>query len=146
MDRRLVVACAAVVAACSGPSKEDKAEQEAAMANYVPPYVLSRLDFGGVVERRFRRLDRNEDDRLVQSELPPQRAARLMRFDTNGDGALSNEEWSEGMLKRFDEQDLNHDGTVTSDEREKARSEAKDELPTPAEEPATNAAVANAGE
>lgn len=143
MDRRLVVACAAMVAACSGAAPEENAEREAALANYVPPYVLSRLDFGGVVERRFRRLDRNEDDRLVPSELPSPRAARVMRFDTNNDGAVSNEEWSEGMLKRFDTQDLNHDGTVTSDEREKARSEAQDELPTPAEEPA-NATTGNA--
>jgi hypothetical protein len=128
------------VAACSRTSPEDNAEQAAAIANYVPPYVLSRLDFGGVIERRFRRLDRDGNDRLTPSELLPRNRARAMLFDTDHDGTISAEEWSTGMLKRFDEQDLNHDGTVTSDERERARVDERDALPTPAEEPATNKA------
>lgn len=129
------------LAAC-GPSPEEKMEQNAAVQNFVPPFVMSRLDFGGVLERRFRRLDRNEDDRLVRNELPTRRADWLMRLDRNDDGAISNEEWSSGMLARFDTQDLNRDGTVTSDERERARAMNQEDLPTPADEPVTNAADA----
>ena len=135
----LAAAIAACATGCSKPTPDEKALENPAIANFVPPFVMSRLDFGGVVERRFRRLDRNEDDRLSREELPPARADRLMRFDTDGDGFISNPEWSKGMLARFDAQDLNHDGTVTSDERERARAASGDELPTPADEPAVNA-------
>lgn len=130
-----MLAAAGAVAACSEKPADEKAMENPAVANFVPPFVMSRLDFGGVIERRFRRLDRNEDDRLSRDELPPERADRLMRFDTNGDGFISNAEWSRGMLARFDAQDLNHDGTVTSDERERARKTTHDDLPTPADEP-----------
>lgn len=136
-----VVALAAAVLGGCGQSAEEKAENSAAANNFVPPFVMSRLDYGGVIERRFRRLDRNNDDRLIRDELPPQRADRLMRFDANGDGGISNEEWGKGMLARFDSQDLNHDGTVTSDERERARSLNEEDLPTPADEPVANVAA-----
>ena len=61
----VVVAGAIALAACSGTSEEQKALENGALDNYVPPFVMSRLDFGGVVERRFRRLDVNNDDKLV---------------------------------------------------------------------------------
>lgn len=140
---RIVVlaAVAAMLAAC-GPSKQEKAERNAAIANFVPPFVLSRLDFGGVVERRFRRLDRNGDDKLEGSEIPQRMAGRVAEFDKDGDGTISSEEWSAGQLARFDRQDINHDGTVTADERNVARAKREDDLPTPAEEPANTAAPA----
>jgi hypothetical protein len=143
---RLMIAALAVLAAggCSRAPSEDDAADAAALANYSPPFVMSRLDFGGVVERRFRRLDTNADDKLQRSDLPVRMADRLMKFDTNGDGEISNEEWSKGMLARFDAQDLNHDGTVTSDEREAARARQDADLPTPADEPANGAAAARA--
>lgn len=133
---------AAVLLAGCGPSAEEKAETNAAVQNFTPPFVMSRLDYGGVVERRFRRLDRNEDDRLDRSELSQRLAPRFAEIDANGDGGISNEEWSRWMLARFDHQDENRDGTVTSAEREKARAQREMDLPTPAEEPATNAAGA----
>ena len=132
------------LAAC-GPSTEEKMELNAAALNFVPPFVMSRLDYGGVLERRFRRLDTNEDDKLVRDELPPERAQRLMRLDRNGDAAISNAEWSGGMLARFDTQDMNRDGTVTSDERERARALNQEDLPTPADEPANLSAPATSG-
>lgn len=135
------LAGALALAGC-GRSDEEVAESNPALANYVPPFVMSRLDYGGVVERRFRRLDRNEDDHLVRDELPPRRADRIMAFDRDGNGEISNGEWSRGMLARFDAQDLNRDGTVTSDERERARSLRQEDLPTPADEPAANIATA----
>jgi Ca2+-binding EF-hand superfamily protein len=103
---------------------------------------MSRLDYGGVVERRFRRLDRNADDYLSRSEMSKRLAGRFDEIDANKDGRISNEEWSGWMLARFDRQDANHDGTVTSDERERARAAREMDLPTPAEEPVTNATSA----
>ncbi len=103
---------------------------------------LVRLDYGGVVERRFRRLDRNEDDRIDDSEISLRLAPRFAEIDANGDGGISNEEWSAWMIARFDRQDENKDGTVTSQEREKARAQQEVDLPTPAEEPATNGTAA----
>lgn len=135
MRVKIVVAGALALAACS-KGKEPSAEEQAALANYVPPFVMSRLDFGGVVERRFRRLDVNNDDRLTRNEVSKRLAPRFDEIDRNKDGAISNEEWSAWMMGRFDAQDINHDGTVTSDERERARELHDADLPTPAEEPA----------
>lgn len=134
----VMMAGALALAACSGRDEQGNAEQSAALSNYVPPFVMSRLDFGGVVERRFRRLDVNNDDRLIVSELSPRQAARFSQIDRNNDGAISNEEWSGWMMKRFDAQDINHDGTVTSDERERAREQHELDLPTPSEEAVAN--------
>lgn len=130
------------LSACGGKSAEERAEEDPALANYTPPFVMSRLDFGGVIERRFRRLDHNGDDKLMPDELAPRNRERIMTFDTNHDGAISVEEWSKGMLGRFDAQDANHDGTVTSDERDRAREQRDVDLPTPADEPANNTAAA----
>lgn len=140
----LVGGCALALVACSGKSADEKAMQNAELANYTPPFVMSRLDFGGVIERRFRRLDANSDDRLEPSEISPRRRDFVMQFDTNKDGFISSDEWSRGMLAWFDRQDLNHDGTVTSDERERARELNDADLPTPDDEPANNSTAAAA--
>lgn len=105
------------LAACGGgKEKQAEADAHAAAAGFVPPSVLSRLDFGGAIERRFHALDRNSDNVLTDGELPRQNS-RLMALDRNGDDRITATEWSEGMLARFDQMDLNHDGSVTSDER-----------------------------
>ena len=137
----LVGGCALALMACSGKSADEKAMENAELANYTPPFVMSRLDYGGVIERRFRRLDANNNDKLELSEISPRRRALVMGFDTNKDGSVSVEEWSRGMLVRFDRQDLNHDGTVTSFERERARELHDTDLPTPDDEPANDSAA-----
>lgn len=112
-------ALAMLLASCG--SREDKeakiaaADANASAAGFVPPAVTSRVDFASAMDRRFRALDRNGDDRLSVDELP-RRGSRIMALDRNGDGAVSQIEWSEGTLRRFDQMDLNHDGTVTSEE------------------------------
>ncbi len=112
---------AMLLAGCgSGRKAEAKADARAAAVHFVPPSVLSRLDYGGVVERRFRALDRNGDDAVTPDELPTA-DSRLMALDRNRDGRISASEWSEGMLARFDRIDRNHDGSVTSIERESFR-------------------------
>ena len=117
-----VLAVGMLLAACG--SKEEKrteADAQAKAAGFVPPSVISRVDFGTTMDRRFRQLDRDTNDRLTSTEIAPRFKSRVMALDRNGDGAVSAIEWSEGMLKRFDTMDLNHDGTVTSEERHTAR-------------------------
>ena len=74
-----------------------------------------------MVERRFRRLDRNGDDYITPDELPHQDDASIMSLDRDGDGRVSAQEFSRGMMARFDAYDLNKDGTVTSDEYHAAK-------------------------
>jgi hypothetical protein len=97
-----------------------QAQADANAAGFVPPSVLSRLDYGGVVERRFHTLDRNGDQKITPDELP-RSDSKLMRLDLDKDGSVSAIEWSEGMIGRFDKLDANHDGTVTSEERQAAQ-------------------------
>ncbi|MEH3047288.1 hypothetical protein [Sphingomonas adhaesiva] len=139
MRMAMMAAGAMALAACSGGGSEVPEANEEVLANYVPPFVMSRLDFGGVVERRFRRLDVNADDKLTRNELPKRLQGRFEEIDRDRNGSISNDEWSAWMLARFDAQDANHDGNVTSDERERARELQETDLPTPADEPAGNA-------
>ncbi|MEI5688229.1 MULTISPECIES: hypothetical protein [Sphingomonas] len=113
------LAIPAMLAGC-GERQEKMAQADANAAGFVPPAVTSRVDFTSTMERRFRALDRNADDRLDKTELPRQNS-RLMGLDRNGDGVISLIEWDEGTLKRFDQMDLNHDGTVTSEEEKEWR-------------------------
>jgi hypothetical protein len=121
MTARLGLMGATLLAGCgNGKKAEAKADARAAAVHFVPPSVMSRLDYGGIVERRFRALDRNGDDYISADELPTA-DSKLMKLDRNGDGKISATEWSEGMLGRFDSIDRNHDGSVTSTERETFR-------------------------
>ncbi len=115
----LAVLAAPALAGC-GNARKAQARADARAAGFVPPSVLSRLDYGGMVERRFRALDHNGDDYITPDELPT-RDSKLMALDRDGDGRISATEWSEGMLARFDRMDGNHDGSVTSTERETFR-------------------------
>jgi hypothetical protein len=110
------------LAAC-GPSPDQKrAAADARAKDFTPPSVTSRLDYGGLISRRFRTLDRDADDVLTADELP-RRNTRLWALDRNKDGKIGSVEFSDGMLARFDRMDLNHDGTVTSEEREAAKAQ-----------------------
>lgn len=110
-----LVFAALTAGACSGKS-EDHADNVAAISNYIPPSVTSRLDFGSSIERRFQALDRNADGKITRDELPRQ-DSRIAQLDKNGDGAVSADEFSKGMLARFDAWDTNKDGSVTTEER-----------------------------
>ena len=108
-----------LVASCHSAEKaQQKADANA--AGFVPPSVLSRLDYGGIVERRFHTLDRNGDQKIDKDEMP-RSDSQLMALDLDKDGNVSAIEWSEGMIGRFDKMDANHDGTVTSEERQAGR-------------------------
>ena len=114
-----VIAAGLIVSGC-GDKDAQRAEADAGAVGFVPPSVTSRLDFGASMERRFRTLDRNADDRITKDELPSPNA-RIKAFDRNKDGVITEVEWSEGTLRWFDRMDLNHYGTVTSEERAEAR-------------------------
>lgn len=91
-----------------------------ASGDFTPPSSLSRLDYGTRAERRFHKLDTNNDNKLSASELPSKRSAKIMkRADTNSDGFIDATEWSNAMLARFDKKDANKDGTLTAEERGK---------------------------
>ncbi|WP_375395854.1 hypothetical protein [uncultured Sphingomonas sp.] len=128
-----MTAAAIMLAAC-GPSKQEKrAIADANAANFIPPSVTSRADFGISVDRRFHALDRNGDNYITPDEMPAKNRARLMSFDKDGDGKVSAIEFSDGQLAQFDGDDLNHDGTVTSEEHQAARAGA---APAPTGTPA----------
>ena len=110
----------AMLGACGPNAEEKKVAADQRAAGFTPPSVTSRVDFGGMMDRRFRTLDRNADDRITKDELPSPNA-RIKAFDRNKDGVITEVEWSEGTLRWFDRMDLNHDGTVTSEERAEAR-------------------------
>ncbi len=117
------MAVMASTAAC-GKKEEKRAEadQAAAKAGFVPPSVTSRIDFGSMMARRFRELDRDGNDVITVEEMP-RANSRLWELDRNKDGEITESEFFEGMLARFDRMDLNRDGTVTSEEREASRTE-----------------------
>ena len=123
MTRSVAVAAAlaALLAGCGGPSKKQKAAYAEAARQFVPPAVMSRLDYGGMVERRFRKLDRDDDDYLTPDELPRQNDPAILSLDRDGDGRVSAQEFSKGMMARFDAHDLNKDGTVTANEYRAAK-------------------------
>ena len=118
--RVLLLSIMALPLAACGNAKEKQSEADAKAAGFVPPSVLSRLDYGGTTERRFRTLDRNGDDAISPEELPRQES-RLSTLDANGDKRITAEEWSKGMRARFDRVDANRDGSVTADERAAAQ-------------------------
>ncbi len=127
----LVLGALLALAACGGPSKQQKAAYAEAAKHFVPPSTMPRAEFGGIIERRFHDLDHDGDLYLSPDELPT-RDSPYMAFDKDGDGRISSQEWSQGMLARFDREDLNHDGTVTSVERQAVRTaKAKGKKPPP---------------
>lgn len=107
---------ALALAACGRDEGEARREADRRAAEFTPPSVTSRLDFGSAAARRFRAMDRDGDDVLTHDELP-RTDSRILRFDRNGDGEITETEFSEGALAFFDRMDLNQDGTVTSEER-----------------------------
>lgn len=143
-----VMACAIALAGCGRNAEEKRAQADANAADFRPPSVTSRIDFGTAMDRRFRALDRNADDRITKDELPRVNS-RIAEFDRNTDGIVTAIEWSEGTLRRFDQMDLNRDGTVTSEEQaewRRARSQGRDPvrptLTVPGDPLANNAAPA----
>ena len=100
--------------------KEKLLDAAARRSHFEPPATMSRAEFGGMVERRFRNLDRDGDGFLSPGEYD-RGSERFRRFDADRDGKVSAEEYSDSAMRRFDAHDLNKDGTVTQLEWEAAR-------------------------
>lgn len=111
----LTLSVAAVLAACSNQPEASDEELE----EFNPPTVLLRGDVVPRQQRRFERLDKNNDDVLTPDEYG-RRSERLRRFDANNDGKVTKSELVEGALNRFDSQDANKDQQVTPQERQTA--------------------------
>lgn len=125
---RGIVVVAVALAACGPSADEKRAAADAKAANFQPPSVISRVDYGSVADRRFRTLDRDGNDVITPPELP-RADSRLLELDRNGDTGITMSEWGEGMLARFDGMDLNRDGTLTSEERLTAGRRGRAALP-----------------
>lgn len=119
MMRVVVLGLAVLAAACSNKA-EKAAAADAKAAGFVPPSVITRVDYGTLQDRRFSRLDRDGDDVITHAELP-RLDSRLLLLDRNKDGEITSSEFGEGQMARFDAMDLNKDGSLTSDERVEAR-------------------------
>lgn len=105
------------LAACSNQPKADDDELE----DFRPPTVHMRGDVVPNAQRRFERLDKNNDGFVTPDEFANRGAERVKRLDGDGDGRLSRSELVEGALKRFDAVDINKDGQITPDEASAAR-------------------------
>lgn len=117
---RLLIVLAGLIPVLAGCGQSEQAADQTA-ENYRPPTVTSRLDYGGQIERRFHRLDKNSDDKLSVDELPDRLKAELPKYDKDGDGSLNSQEWGALMLDRFDQRDLDKDGSLTTSERQASR-------------------------
>ncbi len=94
-----LMALAATTAAC-GKKAENRAEADraAAKAGFVPPSVTSRIDFGSMMARRFRELDRDGNDIITADEMPTTNS-RLWELDRNKDGEITEASSSRGCLR-----------------------------------------------
>jgi hypothetical protein len=67
-------------------------------------------------ERRFARVDRNDDGRITQAEFLHLRRRNFDKLDTNGDGKLSFEEYAAAGIVKFNKADSNRDGQLLAAE------------------------------
>jgi EF hand len=67
-------------------------------------------------QRRFDRVDRDNDGRVTLDEMVYGRRRAYTRLDTNHDGQLSFEEWAARTLQKFGEVDANHDRSLNRPE------------------------------
>ena len=90
---------------------------------------LVRKNVRKQVARRFRRLDRNADGRVVRAEVPTMIPERFQRFDQNGDAAFDLVELTNVMIEQavsrcratFVRLDHDRDGELSILDAESAR-------------------------
>ena len=64
-------------------------------------------------QRRFDRADRDNDGKIVMSELLDPRRKSYAKLDKDGDGKLSFEEWAHTTIDKFRGADGNRDSLLT---------------------------------
>lgn len=67
-------------------------------------------------EKRFARIDRDDDGRITQAEYLQQRRRNFDKLDVNGDGRLSFEEYAAKGIEKFRTTDSNRDGGLSAKE------------------------------
>ena len=112
-----IALCAAMIVTVPACSETPNEENE----DFRPPVVEARGDFLARQERRFERLDKDSDGKLVTAEFPRRRPERVAQLDGDKNGHVSHSEFIEGNLKRFDAMDANKDADLSPEERVAAR-------------------------
>lgn len=67
-------------------------------------------------ERRFNRIDRNQDGRITRAEMMATRARDFRKLDVDGNNLLTFEEWAVKTSDRFKGADANGDGQLSREE------------------------------
>jgi EF hand len=81
-----------------------------------PPGQPPSADERSREQRRFDRLDRDNDGKVGQAEYLLSRRRAFDRLDANHDGHLAFEEWALSSSRRFAEADANHDASLSRPE------------------------------
>jgi hypothetical protein len=81
-----------------------------------PPGQPPSADERGREQRRFDRMDRDNDGRIGQAEYLLSRRRAFDRLDANHDGRLAFEEWALSTSRRFAEADADHDAALSRTE------------------------------
>ena len=87
--------------------REPRAERLA-----VPPAATAKTR----EEKRFGRVDKDDDGRITRAELLAPRQKAFAKLDKNGDGRLAFEEWAVKTVGKFEGADDNNDGALTAAE------------------------------
>ncbi|QNM83564.1 histidine kinase [Sphingomonas sabuli] len=67
-------------------------------------------------QKRFDRADKDNDGKIVMTELLQPRRKSYAKLDTNGDGRLSFEEWAHTTVDKFRKADGDRNGALTAAE------------------------------
>jgi len=78
-----------------------------------PPRTPPSADERTREQRRFDRVDRDNDGKITLAELAYPRQRAFQRLDANHDGRLSFEEWAGRTLQKFAEADADHNDALT---------------------------------
>lgn len=85
-------------------------EDEAMLAVPPPPAPRTRE------QKRFARIDRDDDSRITQPEYLVQRRRNYDKLDTNADGRLTFEEYAVSGIEKFRTADANGNGNLSPPE------------------------------
>lgn len=104
-------------------------DQDAALEDEIPDADLSGMEgpepptarTATREERRFNRLDRDQDGRITRKEMMALRVRDFRKLDTDGNNLLTFEEWAVKTSDRFKAADANGDGWLGRKEFETTR-------------------------
>jgi len=78
-----------------------------------PPGQPPSADERSREQRRFERMDRDNDGKIAQAEYLLPRRRAFDRLDADHDGRLAFEEWALSTSRRFAQADANHDASLS---------------------------------